>query len=221
MVKQTFLNLPEEKRKRIIEVALEEFASKSYSKASLSNIVKRAGIAKGSMYQYFRDKKALYRYLLELAAEEKMAFLHDVEISSDGDFFETLEIVLLAGVQFDLAHPQLSRIIANAMEPTGEEIVQDFVIRGRKMAYKYFRDMIIRAQEGGEVRADIDTHLTAHLINSMLGEGLTNYILDILGVELRQFIADPEYGRNLSSVKINEVIREVIKFLKNGLSKKG
>lgn len=221
MVKQTFLNLPEEKRKRIIEVALEEFASKSYAKASLSNIVKRAGIAKGSMYQYFQDKEALYRYLLELAAEEKMVFLRSVEISSDGDFFETLEKVLLAGVQFNLAHPQLSRIIANAMEPTGEEIIQDFVIRGRKMAYKYFKDMVVRAQEGGEVRADIDIRLTAHLINSMLGEGLTNHILDTLGVELREFIVDPELGRNLTSVKINEIIRETMKFLKNGLAEKG
>lgn len=221
MVKQTFLNLPDEKRNRIIEVALEEFASKPYSKASLTNIVKRAGIAKGSMYQYFQDKESLYRYLLELAAEEKLSCMRDVEIDSDGDFFETMEKVLLAGIQFSLARPQLSRIIANAMEPTGEEIIQDLVIKSRKMAYEYFKNMINKAQEGGEVRADIDICLTAHLMSSMLSEGLTNYLMDTLGVELRQFIANPEHGRNLSTVQINEIISKTMKFLKNGLAEKG
>ena len=49
MASTTFDNLPAEKRERIIELALAEFAEHPYALASLSRIVERAGIAKGSI----------------------------------------------------------------------------------------------------------------------------------------------------------------------------
>ncbi len=63
MPKQTFLNLPEEKRARIVDVALTEFAEKGYTGASITGIVAAAGIAKGSFYQYFEDKDDLYAHI--------------------------------------------------------------------------------------------------------------------------------------------------------------
>ena len=73
MPKSTFMNLPEGKRGAIIGIAFEEFALNSYEHASLSRIVERAGIAKGSMYQYFADKHELYLYLVDLAARSERA----------------------------------------------------------------------------------------------------------------------------------------------------
>jgi AcrR family transcriptional regulator len=64
MPKPTFLNLPDAKRDRITELALDEFSTHPYRQASLSRIVARAGIAKGSMYQYFENKLDLYRWLV-------------------------------------------------------------------------------------------------------------------------------------------------------------
>ena len=66
MPKETFFNLPEAKRQRIIDLALAEFAEKDYDTASISRIVSQAGIAKGSFYQYFENKEDLYTYLLTL-----------------------------------------------------------------------------------------------------------------------------------------------------------
>ena len=51
MPTQTFWNLPSEKRDALIAIAVEEFASNDYDAASISRIVARAGIAKGSIYQ--------------------------------------------------------------------------------------------------------------------------------------------------------------------------
>ena len=57
---ETFFNLPEEKRQTIFDILLEEFAENDYNSVSISRIVNRAGIAKGSFYQYFEDKKDLF-----------------------------------------------------------------------------------------------------------------------------------------------------------------
>ena len=64
MCSETFLRLPEEKRQRFLDAAWEEFTRVSFSEASINQIVRRCGIARGSFYQYFRDKEELMEYLM-------------------------------------------------------------------------------------------------------------------------------------------------------------
>ena len=64
MVHQTFLNLPAEKRDRIVESAREEFSSQEYEKTNINRIVQNAGIPKGSFYQYFDSKEDLFAYCI-------------------------------------------------------------------------------------------------------------------------------------------------------------
>ena len=75
MPNQTFFNLPPKKRQLITELSIAEFANSDYESASISNVVKRANIAKGSFYQYFEDKKDLYLYLIDLRRSRKSRFL--------------------------------------------------------------------------------------------------------------------------------------------------
>jgi AcrR family transcriptional regulator len=64
MPKDTFFNLPADKRALIRDVAISEFARYSYDAASINRMVAEAGIAKGSFYQYFEDKRDLFLYLM-------------------------------------------------------------------------------------------------------------------------------------------------------------
>ena len=57
MPKQTFFNLPEEKRNHIIEVSIDEFAKAPYQNISINHLIKSMNIPTGSFYQYFEDKK--------------------------------------------------------------------------------------------------------------------------------------------------------------------
>lgn len=65
MCSETFLRLPEEKRSRFLDAAWEEFTRVKFADASINQIVRRAGIARGSFYQYFQDKEALMSYLMD------------------------------------------------------------------------------------------------------------------------------------------------------------
>lgn len=64
MPKQTFYNLDEEKRKRIIDATYDEFLSYPYNKASIQRISDNAKIPVGSFYQYFEGKDDLYVYII-------------------------------------------------------------------------------------------------------------------------------------------------------------
>lgn len=62
---EKFENLDLEKQQKILASALMEFAENGYAKASTNHIVKKAGIGKGMLFYYFKNKKDLYEYLIE------------------------------------------------------------------------------------------------------------------------------------------------------------
>lgn len=66
MPKQTFFNLSEEKKSRLLEAAYAEFSKVSLEEASINVIVQQSDISRGSFYQYFEDKEDLYFYCLYL-----------------------------------------------------------------------------------------------------------------------------------------------------------
>lgn len=87
--KLTFFNLPEDKKQTLIDAAKKEFSSAPLFDASISNIIKSAGISRGSFYQYFEDKEDAFFFLLgEFAKEKKSAFLSMLK-KYDGDIFQT------------------------------------------------------------------------------------------------------------------------------------
>jgi len=85
---QTFFNLSEEKKKRLIAGAMKEFSTKSLNDASISNIVKNATISRGSFYQYFEDKKDLYFYLIGKFRYNYRKLMYDSFVKEEGDFFK-------------------------------------------------------------------------------------------------------------------------------------
>ncbi|KZL90506.1 TetR/AcrR family transcriptional regulator [Clostridium magnum] len=63
-----FESLPQEKKKRILDACIEEFALNGYDKASTNSIVKKAGISKGLLFHYFGSKKTLFLYVFDYCA---------------------------------------------------------------------------------------------------------------------------------------------------------
>jgi len=88
--KQTFLNLPEEKKQTLNRVLMKEFSRVPLFEASISNIVKEAGIPRGSFYQYFEDKDDAFFYILNdfvIKISNQFVFLLH---SHNGDLFQTM-----------------------------------------------------------------------------------------------------------------------------------
>src|SRR6056297_1825259 len=70
LLTQLFDRIPEEKRHALLTAALEEFANRGYSDASTNAIVKRIGIAKGSLFKYFETKEELLAAVFRHASEK-------------------------------------------------------------------------------------------------------------------------------------------------------
>lgn len=70
MPKDTFYNLEDAKREKIIKAAKTEFLNNPLRKARVSNIVTAANIPRGSFYQYFEDLDDLYYYVADKVFNE-------------------------------------------------------------------------------------------------------------------------------------------------------
>ncbi|MCI8632903.1 MAG: TetR/AcrR family transcriptional regulator [Lachnospiraceae bacterium] len=94
MPKERFLNLPDEKRRRICQAAYEELLRVSYDQLSINQIIRRADISRGSFYQYFQDKDDLLAYMMKDFQESCMKEVRSSIENQEGDIFDIcLEVV--------------------------------------------------------------------------------------------------------------------------------
>jgi len=87
--KQTFIKLPIDKKETLIHAAKKEFSRVPLFEASIANIVKEAGIPRGSFYQYFEDKEDLYYFLLDEYSQRLRRRFISILKKQNGDLMET------------------------------------------------------------------------------------------------------------------------------------
>ena len=86
-----FYLLDEEKRLKIINAAMEVFGRNEYKKASTDLIAVKAGVSKGLLFYYFRNKKELYMYIYDYLIEIMKEQIADKTFLELTDFFELLK----------------------------------------------------------------------------------------------------------------------------------
>lgn len=212
MPSQTFFNLPAEKRDRLIEVAIEEFANKDYHSASISHIVRQTGIAQGSLYQYFANKKELYLYLLNVLIETKITFLKG-EIQVEQDFFAYLNWVFEQNLAFDRAYPTLSQLGYRAFY--SEPPFYDLALEQMKQTSQEFMHQIVqKGIEQGDIDPSIDRNLAVFIVDTAIG-AVRHYLPQKLGVSREELIAKGAKSFDPQSAKA--IFRDLTEILKYGL----
>lgn len=88
MPKRTFNRLDEDKKERILRSAIEEFQAHGFEKAKVGEIAQKAGVAKGSIYQYFDDKKELFIYSVSWTLEYFMKIIDRQTPLQDMDVYD-------------------------------------------------------------------------------------------------------------------------------------
>ncbi|NLW42789.1 MAG: TetR/AcrR family transcriptional regulator [Tissierellia bacterium] len=91
MAKDTFNNLKPEKKEKVIEVLKKLFQEKPFHEVTVSEIVEKLGIARGSFYQYFEDLEDAYFEILN----QEVVDIHRVFVNIIQHDYESLEQALI------------------------------------------------------------------------------------------------------------------------------
>src|SRR6185295_5914199 len=78
----------------IVAAALEVFAEKGFAAARLDEIAGRAGVSKGTLYLYFKDKGDLFRAVVRDTIAPNIATVRDGLMDADRPFAELVRTLL-------------------------------------------------------------------------------------------------------------------------------
>ncbi len=85
---------PQERRKEILDTALELFLKNGYEKTSVSDIVHKLNVAQGLFYYYFKSKEEVFRAALEQYTDDFAAKLESIILDDSISFIKRIEYVL-------------------------------------------------------------------------------------------------------------------------------
>ncbi len=96
MPTQTFMKLPDEKRRRIFIAIYDELKRVPFPEMSINQVIKNAGIPRGSFYQYFENKEDAFEYFVTEISGNLKTYLSKKLFSVHGDIFEIAEEIFAA-----------------------------------------------------------------------------------------------------------------------------
>ena len=121
------------RREAILTAALDEFSARGFEAARLDDVAKRAGVAKGTIYLYFRDKESLFQ---ELIRTMLTPLVGTIEAMGQAD----LPLAMLADHIVDL-------FVREVYETRRKDVVRLMISEGRrfpKLAEFYYREVLSR-----------------------------------------------------------------------------
>jgi AcrR family transcriptional regulator len=166
----TWARLDGERRAAVIAAAEAEFAAHGFSGGSLNVIARRAGVAKGSLFQYFADKRDLYAFITDVASQRVRRYMEDRirELDASRPFFAFLADLLDAWVAYFADHPRERKLhaAANFELETGARVSVRAVVHRHYL--DVLRPLIQDARSRGDLRADADVETLLSLLLMIL-----------------------------------------------------
>lgn len=164
--KQAFLNLPAEKRERILRAAVEEFAEGGYENTSIQQIAAKAGISVGAVYKYFEDKEALFACVVQEGLGVLEQTLQALAATEE-DIALKAETILRDLLAFSRENPELIRLYHVLTTSGNRDVLRQFSQRIEALSASVYRDTIAAGQKTGDVRKDVDPSFFAFLLDNI------------------------------------------------------
>ena len=165
-----------EKRRLILRAAITVFARSGYHTSRVSDVAKEAGVAYGLVYHYFGSKEDLLETVFRRTWSRMLEAVEELE-KSDTTAREQIAGVariVLGAWQVD---PDLVRVLVRevARSPQlGREV--DEIAH----AFQALERIVVRGQERGELRTDVEPRLAAWILYGALEEILTGWVFERL-----------------------------------------
>ena len=100
------------RRQQVLDSAKEVFSKKGFHKASIADIVQKAGIARATFYLYFKNKRNLFHSLLEFLLQELDRRVETIKLGEGHPPpLEQLRVNLTRVITFSMEEPQLIQIL--------------------------------------------------------------------------------------------------------------
>ena len=142
-----------ERRRQLLDAALEVFVSQGYHAAAMDEIAERAGVSKPVLYQHFPGKLELYLALLDESVDALVETVRDA-LRSNADPKQRVAATFGAYFEYVGGQGQAYRLIFES-DLSNEPAVRDRLERAQRQC----ADMVSQAIAEGAGISDAEAHL--------------------------------------------------------------
>ena len=206
MPKATLDKISPAKRGRLLKEAAKLFAQRGYNQADMAELAARAGVAKGSLYNYFESKQDLYLYVCRqgLALSREAAY---GQLDENWDIYQQLEHIFERGVEFARTYPEYMMLYINISSAGMEDFASQLSVEVEKFTADHLKGCLRRDQERGLVRPDLDAAQAAFWINGLYILLLASLVSRHFQLRMREYL---EIKGQLSKQKINDQVQRTM-----------
>lgn len=158
-----------DRKKELMDAAFDEFIEKSYDEASLNNIIRKAGISKGTFYYYYQDKQALYLSLLQSCVDAKLEFYKENaefhELAKDMNFFDMFRLQAKLGVEYARTYPRHYLFGMMYLREKGNLIYNAAKAMLGDTAERFMEEILEKAITNGELRTDVSKDFAVRILS--------------------------------------------------------
>ena len=188
----------DQKKELIRAAAITVLSKQGFYNTKASQIAEEAGIAVGTIYNYFANKEAILDYIFEVELQKRLTMLKEVA-KEENDLWSKMAFFFHQHFQEIKKNPAVGEILVREKEfpkKNGSISITNYLTKIPLLLEK----LILKAQEEGEVKADINPTLASSFIFGA-----------IQGIVEKAINDDPQL--------LNEAADQLLTLMKEGLGK--
>ncbi len=208
--KPTFNNISEEKRNKILTVAINEFACNGFENANINTIAKKAQVSVGSLYKYFDTKTDLFLTSVNYGIQNLEAVMEEV-IVSEVPIMEKFEKLIRIAIESSRRDNILIKLYNVVTSQTNSAVAKTVATQMESLTCEAYKRVIAEAQREGEIRKDIDPGMAAYLVDNILMNIQFTYACDYYKERFRIYSGEDIFEKD------EVVIANILRFVKAAL----
>jgi TetR/AcrR family fatty acid metabolism transcriptional regulator len=163
------------KKQLIVRSAIEVFSQHGFRNSSISEIARKANVAEGTIYQYFKNKEDLF---FSIAVEKTKEFCRELDLHLEGieGALNKIKKFIWYYLYFFRMNPEYSRTLMLEMR-VSKNFVKTMTYKSFKNFTKKILEIIKEGQEEGTIRKDVNIYLVRQLLLGILEHIVTRWLL--------------------------------------------
>ena len=212
LVTRTFRRLDPARQQAVIQAILDEAAEKSPNALNIKQIAERAGVAVGSLYQYFGNRDNLLAFAVELCVHQMTdLFAMSRPYLLEMPLREALTAYLTYGIEWSQTQQGFIQFFGRAAYQDDPGLADKVVEPVATAMRETVEDMLKKALQRGEINPNLDLESTSRIIN-----GLTIVVGDS---QLLPYL-NHYFQITDETVPIERIVASMIDLIMNGIAPK-
>ncbi len=203
----SFDRISEEKRNRILSIAVSEFANRGFTSANTNTIAQKAGISVGSLYKYFETKEDFFLTAVHHGVSQLEKALESVVLEKV-DFFGKIEKILRIIQIHSRENQDIIRLYNEMTSESNSELINRLSSELESISAKCYTQIIDLAKEEGIISAESNSSIYAFLLDNIFMSLQFSYATEYYKERMKIYLGADIFERD------EEVIAGVMQFIR-------